>query len=167
MRELIQANLSDIIGTATAVELAVLARHPDAHDVAMLSITNESAEQHQRLWRQVVNRVPDVLARGPLFLAGLASWVSGDGAAANVAIDKALDLAPAGRHSSDRLLNSLVNTVTPPSVWNAVRAEALSTANPEVQAVFAAPPEWETVTRLDDHRRPEPPRLRRDRGIPI
>lgn len=166
MHELIQANLSDIIGTATAVELAVLARHPDAHDVAMLSITNETAEQHQRLWRQVINRVPDVLARGPLVVAGLAAWVSGDGAAANVAIDKALDLVPAGRHSSDRLLNALVNTVTPPTVWNAVRAEALATAKPEVQGVFAAPPGWETVTRLDD-RRPEPPAVHRGHGLPI
>ncbi len=167
MHNLIQANLSDIIGTATAVELAVLARHPDAHDVAMVSITSEAAERHLRLWRQVVNRVPDVLARGPLFLAGLAAWVSGDGAAANVAIDKAINLAPDGRHSSDRLLNALVNTVTPPTVWNAVRAEALATAKPEVQAVFAAPRGWETVTRLDDRRRPEPPAIHRGRGLPI
>lgn len=167
MHELIQANLSDIIGTATAVELAVLTRHPDAHDVAWLSITNATAEQHLRLWRQVANHVPDVLARGPLYLAGLAAWASGDGASANVAIDKALDLAPGGRHSTDRLLNALVNTVTPPAAWAALRADALHDAKPEIQAVLAPPPGWETVTRLDNRRRPEPPAVQHGHGLPI
>lgn len=169
MRSVLQANLAGPVSPSAAVQLAMMSGHPDAHEVAMLSITSDNAEAHFRLWRQVINQVPDVLAKGPLFLAGLAAWVSGDGAAANIAIDKSIDLSHGGRHSPDRLLSAMINTVAPPSAWALVRRDALDQAKPEVRAALTGPPttRWESVTRRTSSRRPEPPSSRPGRGLPI
>lgn len=169
MHALIQTNLSEPVAPAAAVQLALLTSHPDAHEVALLSVTRANAEAHFRLWRQVTNQVPDAFAKGPLFLAGLAAWVSGDGAAANIAIDKSIDLAPGGRHSPDRLLSALINTVTPPDAWRRIRQDALDQAKPEVRAAIGdtAATCWEKVSRSTGARRPEPPAVEPGRGMPI
>lgn len=132
-----------------AIALAVLAQNPSAQSLAVLSITRENAPEHLALWRDVVNQVPAYGAEAPLYLAGVAAWVSGDGASAVVALDRSTDLNPDGRPTGQvRLLSQLIDQVVPPSAWEYIRDDVLADADPRVRTALHIPAEpevWETV----------------------
>ena len=143
-----------------AIKLAVLAQNPSAQSLAVLSITRDNAPEHLALWRDVVNQIPAYGAEAPLYLAGMAAWVSGDGASAVVALDRSLDLNPSGKPTGQvRLLSQLIDQVVPPSNWESIRDNVLADADPRVRAALhtgAPEPEvWETITPTPI-RRPEP-----------
>lgn len=142
-----------------ALTLAALAHHPAARDTALLTITRDNADDHARLWRMVVARSPESVAAPPLFLAGMAAWISGDGASANIAHDLAVTYTPDGMPTPVAILATLNATVTPPTAWDELRADGLTEAHPAIrQAALGTPaPTWETVTPPDPGRhRPEP-----------
>jgi hypothetical protein len=112
----------------------------------------------------VVNQTPDYGAEAPLYLAGMAAWISGDGASAVVALDRSIDLAPTDQPTGQvRLLSQLIDQVVPPSAWETIRGEVLAASDPRVRAaVRTAPPEpevWETIT-------PKPIRRPEARDVP-
>ena len=133
-----------------AIALAVLAQNPSAQSLAVLSITRENAPEHLALWRDVVNQVPAYGAEAPLYLAGMAAWVSGDGASAVVALDRSTDLNPDSRPTGQvQLLSQLIDQVVPPSAWEYIRDDVLADADPRVRTALHTPAEpevWETVT---------------------
>lgn len=134
-----------------AIKLAVLTQNPSAQSLAVLFITRDNAPEHLALWRDVVNQVPTYGAEAPLYLAGMAAWVSGDGASAAVALDRSADLNPDGRPTGQvRLLSQLIDQVVPPAAWEAIRADVLAAADPRVRAALrttpAEPEVWETIT---------------------
>ena len=132
-----------------AIALAVLTQNPSAQSLAVLSITRENAPEHLALWRDVVNQVPAYGAEAPLYLAGMAAWVSGDGASAVVALDRSTDLNPDGRPTGQvQLLSQLIDQVVPPSAWEYIRDDVLADADPRVRTALHIPAEpevWETV----------------------
>ncbi len=134
-----------------AIKLAVLAQNPSAQSFAVLSITRDNAPEHLALWRDVVNQVPEYGAEAPLYLAGMAAWVSGDGASAVVALDRSVDLSRGEQPTGQvRLLSQLIDQVVPPSTWEAIREDVLASADHRVRtAIHNSTPEpeaWETVT---------------------
>ena len=62
--------------------------------MALLSIDRDNAAEHLQLWQAVVNASPAHGADMPLYLAGMAAWVSGDGASATIALERALKADP-------------------------------------------------------------------------
>jgi hypothetical protein len=153
-----------VVPVEDAIKLAVLAQNPSAQSLALLSMSREDAPQHLQLWRAVVNQTPDYGAEAPLYLAGMAAWISGDGASAVVALDRSIDLAPTDQPTGQvRLLSQLIDQVVPPSAWETIRGEVLAASDPRVRAaVRTAPPEpevWETIT-------PKPIRRPEARDVP-
>jgi len=143
-----------------AMQLAVLAQHDAAREAALLSMTRDDANEHFALWRGVVNRVPEFGADAPLFLAGMAAWIAGEGAAANIALERTEHVGEPGRFPPARILAELIDQVVPPSAWEGMRDDGLRNADPRVRAaVNGAPTEkvWESVPQHELKRRPEPP----------
>ncbi len=142
-----------------AVELSVLAQHGDARQVALLSLTRNDARRHLAMWRTVVNTVPEYGAEAPLFLAGMAAWVAGEGAAASIALERIGQTGRPGGYPPARILDALIDQVVPPSAWETLRADGLKDAQPAISDAVQkihSPAVWETVTRhpLPQHRPP-------------
>ena len=73
-------------------------------DLAWAMIDPDDAEQHARVWMQVVNQVPPTLSAAPLALLGMAAWIAGDGALQNCCCDELARLHP--RYSMGGLLST-------------------------------------------------------------
>ncbi|HME65391.1 MAG TPA: DUF4192 domain-containing protein, partial [Streptosporangiaceae bacterium] len=69
---------------------------------------------HQRLWIDVVRRVQPGYVAAPAALLAFVAWQSGDGALANVALDRALADDP--RYSMALLLRQVISAGAPPSL---------------------------------------------------
>ena len=117
-RDLIDRNLptghtpGEAMPVADAVQLAVLAQHPGVRDLALISMTRDNADQHLQLWQNVIHASPAYGADMPLYLAGMAAWITGDGASATIALERSLaaEPPPAGRHPA-RLLEGIIDNV--------------------------------------------------------
>jgi hypothetical protein len=96
--------------------LAVLAHDTQARDVAWSLIGADQAEQHQRLWRQVVARTVPPHAAAPICLLGLAAWIGGDGALMNCCIERITIVDP--DYSLGRLLAEISRAALAPSLWD-------------------------------------------------
>lgn len=172
--DLIQANLpttqvtsnaAPTLSTRDGLELALLVQHQAARDTALLAITDQDAEAHHHLWRNVVNTVPAYGAASPLYLAGMAAWISGDGASASIALDRALASNPRPDQRRDaQVLARIIDQVIHPSAWTDLREDALTRIDDRVRTVLARaeqpiePELWETVTPPSrPQRQPEPP----------
>jgi hypothetical protein len=96
--------------------LAVLAHDTQARDMAWSLISADQAEQHQRLWRQVVARTVPPRAAAPICLLGLAAWIGGDGALMNCCIERITIVDP--DYSLGRLLAEISRAALAPSLWD-------------------------------------------------
>jgi uncharacterized protein DUF4192 len=95
--------------------LAVLAHDARVRDIAWSLIGAELAEQHQRLWRQVVARAVPPYEAAPICLLGLAAWIGGDGALMNCCIERVSIVDP--DYSLGRLLAEVSKAALAPSLW--------------------------------------------------
>jgi hypothetical protein len=109
---------------AEVARLAV-ASHRSVHlrDVAWAEMTHTNAGRHVDLWRDVVRRVPDELRAPAATLLGFSAWLSGDGALAWCAIERALDADPG--YSLANLLTQLLAGAVPPTSWQPIRQHEL------------------------------------------
>jgi hypothetical protein len=149
---------SAAISQHDALRLAGLVTAGTARDLALLSITRDNADQHLQLWRSVVNQIPAGAAEMPLYLAGMAAWVSGDGAAAVVALERAQAIAGPGIRPS-ALLDALVDNVVHPNTWPQLRDQIITRTDPAVRHALDHPrsrdsDEWETVQPATGKPRP-------------
>ncbi len=132
-----------------AAQLALLGLTSAGRDTALLSITRADADSHLELWRAVVNAVPASYAEAATYLAGMAAWVTGDGAVANVALSRSLEIADrTAAEPLAGLLDRLIDQVVPPTAWEQVREQALTLTQPEVRRAIQATlptPRWENV----------------------
>lgn len=144
-----------------AAQLAVLAQHGKAREVALLSMTRADARQHLHLWRTVVNSVPEYGAEAPLFLAGMAAWAAGEGACASIALERTEEVSETGHYPPARILAELIDKVVPPSAWEALRTDGLDHADPRVREAVVSvhtPVVWESVQQHPIQRpRHQPP----------
>jgi hypothetical protein len=92
--------------------LGVLLVNLRVRDEAWVRIDDGEIGAHIRLWRDVVRRVADPYLAGPACLLAFAAWRAGEGALANLALDRALAADP--HYSMARLLHELFVSGLPP-----------------------------------------------------
>lgn len=148
----------ETLATADALRLAVLTLHHDVRDAAVLSITLANAAEHRDLWTRVVQQVPASIAEAPLFLAGMSSWISGEGARAAVALERLqADPRPvlAGARS---MLAGIIRDLIPPQEWSVLRHHGLRDVHPFVRAAATRHEAiWESVQPAPLANGSEPP----------
>ncbi|MFL6054002.1 MAG: DUF4192 domain-containing protein [Actinoallomurus sp.] len=92
--------------------LGVLLVNLRVRDEAWVRIDDGEIGAHIRLWRDVVRRVAEPYLAGPACLLAFAAWRAGEGALANLALDRALAADP--HYSMARLLHELFVSGLPP-----------------------------------------------------
>jgi hypothetical protein len=81
-------------------------------DEAWVRMNEPDLDTHIRLWRHVLTRVTEPYVAAPACLLSFAAWRAGEGALANVALDRALAADP--HYSMARLLQELFISGLPP-----------------------------------------------------
>jgi hypothetical protein len=94
-------------------------------------------DAHRRLWTDVVRRAEREYVPAPASLLAFCAWQQGNGALANVALDRALDADPA--YSMALLLRDLIDAGAPPAMAR------LPMTPEEVAASYAAAEDDETA----------------------
>ena len=98
-----------------ALRLAVWATTIPARDALWALITPNNARDMVALWSHVVRCAPPWMSPASLSLTGFASWLSGDGALALIAAERALAIDP--DYTLAGLLLRLLEAGVPPSSW--------------------------------------------------
>jgi hypothetical protein len=93
--------------------LGVLMVSLRVRDEAWVRMNDGDVDVHIRLWRDMLRRVREPYVPAPACLLAFAAWRTGDGALANIALDRALAADP--RYSMARLLRELFISGLPPS----------------------------------------------------
>ena len=94
--------------------ITVALRDLRVRDDAWARMDHSYAEAHQRLWTDVVRRAQPGRVAAPAALLAFVAWQSGDGALANVALDRALADDP--RYSMALLLRQVITAGAPPAL---------------------------------------------------
>ncbi len=94
--------------------LTVALRDLRVRDDAWARMDPAHAEQHLRLWTDVTRRAQPGHVAAPAALLAFVAWQSGDGALANVALDRALADDPG--YSMALLLRQVIGAGAPPSL---------------------------------------------------
>jgi uncharacterized protein DUF4192 len=92
--------------------LSVALTHPRVRDEAWVRMCDLSSQQQIRLWREVTRRAIGEYAAAPATLLAYAAYLSGDGALANLAVDRALQALP--DYLAAALLQCCLRTGVPP-----------------------------------------------------
>jgi hypothetical protein len=95
------------------------------------------AHAHQRLWTDLTRHAQPGFAAAPASLLAFVAWQTGNGALANVALDRALADTPG--YSMAQLLRQTIDAGTPPSLAR------LPMTPEEVAASYSGPPGSEQV----------------------
>lgn len=98
-----------------ALRFAMWATILPVRDALWALITPDNARNMVELWSHVVRCAPPPVSAPSLSLAGFASWLSGDGAYALIAAERALDIDP--DYTLAGLLLKLLEGGVPPSAW--------------------------------------------------
>jgi Domain of unknown function (DUF4192) len=93
--------------------LALVLTRLRVRDDAWARMDLEHHDAHRRLWTDVVRRAQPGYAAAPTSLLALTAWQGGDGALANIALDRALADTPG--YSMALLLRSALDAGAPPS----------------------------------------------------
>ena len=108
--------------------LCAIALSLEVRDVAWAEMSHDDAERHVDLWRDAVRRAPAGLRAGPAALLGFAAWLSGNGALAWCAVERAQEEDPG--HGLAALLAQALAGAVPPSVWRPIPRQALTLFGP-------------------------------------
>ncbi|MGH3443995.1 MAG: DUF4192 domain-containing protein [Nocardioidaceae bacterium] len=96
----------------------------EVRDVAWAEMTRDNAPGHVALWRDVVRRAPLDLLAPAASLLGFAAWLSGSGALAWCAVERAFTSDP--DYSLATLLSQALEDAVPPSTWTPLDRDLLS-----------------------------------------
>jgi len=94
--------------------ISVALRDLRVRDDAWARMDPRYADEHLRLWIDVVRRARPGYVAAPAALLAFVAWQSGDGALANVALDRALADDPG--YSMATLLRQVITAGAPPSL---------------------------------------------------
>ena len=100
---------------ATAARVIRAIDVPALRDLAWCRMTRSAADDHVRLWQPLVQSCPDELVASPAGVLAFASWLSGHGALAWCAVDRALQADPG--HTLGRLVSDMLDAALPPARW--------------------------------------------------
>lgn len=84
-------------------------------DRAMGLATGADADAAENLWSECTRRAPAALVAPPATLLAVSAWLRGDGAMANVALERALSTHP-GYHLAGLLASALAECVAPTEI---------------------------------------------------
>ena len=96
----------------------------EVRDVAWAQMTRDNAGRHVELWQALVRRAPLDLLAPPATLLAFAAWLSGDGALAWCALDRARAADP--DYSMATLVERALTCAVPPSTWEPMTEDGLS-----------------------------------------
>jgi hypothetical protein len=113
-KPLTDAELGRLLVALTSIEV---------RDVAWAEMDRENAGTQVDLWRDVVRRTPQAWLAPPAALLGFAAWLSGDGALAWCAVDRARAADP--NYSMVGLLGHALAAGVPPSRWEPLGQDQL------------------------------------------
>lgn len=164
MHDLVSEHVSNgmQLPTNDSIRLAIAASEPSAQHLAAAMIGHpHDADKHQQMWLDVVHQVPDPLAAQPLYLVALSSWINGNGALTNLAVEEARTITGHRDNDLDKLLSGLNHRIVPPTRWPEFRQALVEAAHPRVGALadIEAPQHpttgetWETITPPTQSRR--------------
>ena len=88
---------------------------PALRDLAWCRMTRAAAEAHVGLWWPLVRACPDALVASPASVLAFAAWLSGHGALAWCAVDRALTADP--ENTLARLVSDILDAALPPARW--------------------------------------------------
>ena len=94
----------------------------EIRDVALAEMSHPNAARQVELWRDVVRRAPVRFRAAPATLLGFAAWLSGNGALAWCAVDRAQDADPG--YELARVLAEALAGAVPPWAWRPLPAAA-------------------------------------------
>jgi hypothetical protein len=97
-------------------------RDADLRDRALTLALGESAPGAEVVWTELTRRAPTPLDAAPATLLAVSAWLRGDGALANVALDRALGSEPG--YTLAGLLRTALDACLPPAVVRQVIREA-------------------------------------------
>jgi hypothetical protein len=92
--------------------LAWSLRRPEVRDWALLLSLGEDAAAAEALWTECTRRAPSPLDAFPAALVAVCAWLRGDGAMANIALDRALASEP-GNPLAQLLADALAACLSP------------------------------------------------------
>ena len=101
------------LSTEQAAGIAAALTRIATRDYAWAHMAPEQADEYSGLWASVMRHIPAEAAAAPASLLAFCSWQRGDGATANLAVDRALETTP--NYSMARLLGSALQAGAPPS----------------------------------------------------
>jgi Domain of unknown function (DUF4192) len=101
------------VGPEIAAWLTIVLRDLRVRDDAWARMVPEYREEHLRLWLDLTRMARPGFVSAPASLLAFVAWQSGNGALANVALDRALDDDP--RYSMAKLLRLAIDSGAPPS----------------------------------------------------
>ena len=104
--------------------LVVGLQSTEVRDVAWAEMTRDNARRHVDLWRDLVRRTPLDVLGPPATLLAFAAWLSGNGALAWCALDRARTADP--DYSMAALVERALTCAVPPSTWKPLTEEGLS-----------------------------------------
>lgn len=109
-------------GDEEIARIAWSLRDPEVRDWALLLSLGDDAAAAEALWTECTRRAPSPLDAFPAALVAVCAWLRGDGAMANIALDRALDSEPG--NSLAELIQDAVAAWIPPGRLRALLAEA-------------------------------------------
>ena len=107
-------------------------RDGEVRDRALMLALGSDAAAAEQLWTDCTRRVPAPLDAAPATLLAVSAWLRGDGAMANVALQRALDSRPT--YTLARLLADGLAACLPPAELRAM----LVTVTADPDEVWAA-----------------------------
>jgi hypothetical protein len=129
----LQAWVASRVGSGSTVrdaEVGEVARvvralaHVELRDVAWADMTRRNADEHVRLWTDLVVQCPTEHLAPAAGLLAFAAWLCGHGALSWCAVDRALESDP--DHNLARLVAQTLDAAMPPSTWQGVDPRSLS-----------------------------------------
>ena len=138
--------------------LTVVLAHLAVRDDAWARMDPGHCAAHLRLWTDVARRAAPAYLPAPASLLAFTAWQSGDGALANIAIDRALAADPG--YSLAQLLRDIMDAGVPPSAARvpmtpeqvAATYDLASTSAPERKGGRARPGRGRTLPRKQPSR---------------
>lgn len=100
--------------------LAGIAHDPSCRDATWVGLERALSPSHVELWADLLRRAPDALAADAASVLALMAWLSGHGALAWCAVDRAEEHLRG--HSLAALVADFLTSAVPPTAWEEVFA---------------------------------------------
>ena len=109
------------VDVVEAAALVASVQDIEVRDTAWAVMTCADADVHIDLWRQIVQLVDGPPALPILGLLGMAAWIDGQGALANLVLDRAVETEGSSNYTLIGLLQGVLRGGINPRAWDTMR----------------------------------------------